>query len=94
MKCVRYEMSLYLTLMLGISCLYNLTKNHLASKIHPCILASIVDILLNVVEHYLCVKPIQENTFLVLNNKNLLNVCILLLMKIVLVVFKILKFNL
>lgn len=74
---MKYYRDDYLVHMSASICLYNLTRKRLALKIHSSMLTLIVDILLNAMERFSYVGLLQEITFLILNNKYLLRVCIL-----------------
>lgn len=62
--------------MAATACLYNLTKSDLASKIHPSILAKVVEATLDAMERFPNHNQLQKNTLLTLCSDRILQVCV------------------
>lgn len=62
--------------MAATACLYNLTKSDLASKIHPSVLAKVVEATLDAMERFPNHNQLQKNTLLTLCSDRILQVCI------------------
>ncbi|XP_025424633.1 protein zyg-11 homolog B-like [Sipha flava] len=58
--------------MAGTACLYNLTKSDLASKIHPSVLAKVVEATLDAMERFPSYNQLQKNTLLTLCSDRIL----------------------
>lgn len=73
--------------MAATACLYNLTKSDLASKIHPSVLAKVVESTLDAMERFPNHNQLQKNTLLTLCSDRILQVCILYIIKLELIGF-------
>lgn len=73
--------------MAATACLYNLTKSDLASKIHPSVLAKVVEATLDAMERFPNHNQLQKNTLLTLCSDRILQVYILKFIKLVVVVY-------
>lgn len=62
--------------MAATACLYNLTKSDLASKIHPSVLAKVVEATLDAMERFPSHNQLQKNTLLTLCSDRILQVYI------------------